>query len=640
MSENNENTLTSYLGHDFQQNLFWQILVEPEFAEKALNMLEITYFDDPILKKLFIICLEYRKEYDKVPNLQNNSIKQAINQFKTPNNPIEEQTLFAVLENINNYNQMIINKELLHDGDVIQAATLLFIKQQEYRKLGEFILHKTQRGEIKQKQVVGEIEDSFRRITEIGIDDDDCEEVVENVNSALTKEFRKTIPTGVQVIDAVTGGGLGKSEIGIILAPSGVGKTTLLTKIANTAHALDYNVAQIIFEDTKDQVKRKHYAIWTGIPLSEMDDKLDEARLKVNEKIRDYKEKGRGKLIIKRFTEEDTTMVDVKNWMLSYQKKHGIKFDLLTLDYLDCLESHKKTKDRNEAELVIVKSFERLATDLEIPCWSAIQSNRSGFDAELVEAHQSGGNIKRVQKAHFFMSVAKTPDQKEAHLANFRIIKARFAQDGQTFKDAIYNNDTMEIRIEDSKYKNNGLYSEHKKYRDEDFNEFNEKAGSLHAKVSNIEDAQIVEDNSLLGDVMCRMKKEKNIEKPIEKPIEEKIAVPVENNDSSLAGMYGLVKNEPEPVASDIEENNIETPKIIEENNIEENNIENPKIIDDAPDVESNGSDDLLPFDFEETKIKTEESTEVNTGYIKHDMNAVNEMIIKKRKTKNVEKNE
>lgn len=83
-----------------------------------------------------------------------------------------------------------------------------------------------------------------------------------------------------------------------------------------------------------------------------------------------------------------------------------------------------------------------MAGDFNIPCWSAIQSNRTGFDAEFVEAHQSGGSIKRIQKAHFFMSVAKTPEQKEAHLANIRIIKARFAADGQTFRDCIFNNDT------------------------------------------------------------------------------------------------------------------------------------------------------------------------------------------------------
>jgi len=236
-----------------------------------------------------------------------------------------------------------------------------------------------------------------------------------------------------------------------------------------------------------------------------------------------------------------------------------------------------------------------------------IYTHNSGFDAELVEAHQSGGNIKRVQKAHFFMSVAKTPEQKEANLANFRIIKARFAQDGQTFKDAIYNNDTMEIRIEDSRYKNNQMYSEHRKYRDEDFDAFNEKANSLHVEVSNVEDAQVVEDNALLGDIVSKITKDKDIKK-----------------------------------------------------SIEENSLENPKVIDEAPNVENIDDGGLLEFDFDgdnEPKHITPDWIHLNekeleearknlekgdptievkeTGHVEHDMDAVNEMIIKKRKTKN-----
>lgn len=34
MAEPTENTFTSYLGPEFQLRLMWQLLVEPEFAEK------------------------------------------------------------------------------------------------------------------------------------------------------------------------------------------------------------------------------------------------------------------------------------------------------------------------------------------------------------------------------------------------------------------------------------------------------------------------------------------------------------------------------------------------------------------------------------------------------------------------------
>jgi hypothetical protein len=110
MAETTENTLTAYKGPEFQQRLMWQLLVEPEFAEKIIPDLAIEYFDDPNLKRLFIIILEYLKRYGKVPNLQSQSIQHAINEFKTPNNVIEEESLFAVIKRIELWNERIINK--------------------------------------------------------------------------------------------------------------------------------------------------------------------------------------------------------------------------------------------------------------------------------------------------------------------------------------------------------------------------------------------------------------------------------------------------------------------------------------------------------------------------------------------------
>ena len=99
MSETTENTLSSYLGPEFQTHLMWQLLVEPEFAEKTISSLAIEYFDDPNLKRLFIIVLEFYKEFGRVPNLQNQSIHQAINKYKTPNKKIIWQKKNSIVPN-------------------------------------------------------------------------------------------------------------------------------------------------------------------------------------------------------------------------------------------------------------------------------------------------------------------------------------------------------------------------------------------------------------------------------------------------------------------------------------------------------------------------------------------------------------
>ena len=73
------------------------------------------------------------------------------------------------------------------------------------------------------------------------------------------------------------------------------------------------------------------------------------------------------------------------------------------------------------------------------------------------------------------MSVAKPKDMKEADMANIRIIKARFAKDGQTFKECKFNNDTLQIIIDDREYDYKYSQNKPKKYTDSDVEKMHDK---------------------------------------------------------------------------------------------------------------------------------------------------------------------
>ena len=164
------------------------------------------------------------------------------------------------------------------------------------------------------------------------------------------------------------GGGLGGGEIGIILAGTGIGKSTILTKIANEALEHDKNVLQIIFEDNEDDIRRKHFTIWSKVPLMEIDDNRDF----VFERVVEHHKTLKGKLVVKKFSQENTTIPDIRQWIDRYYKKFGVRFDIVIIDYLDCIEPHKKSVDITHGEINIVKAFEGMAADYNIPCWTAI----------------------------------------------------------------------------------------------------------------------------------------------------------------------------------------------------------------------------------------------------------------------------
>jgi len=247
--------------------------------------------------------------------------------------------------------------------------------------------------------------------------------------------------------------------------------TTILTKFANHAFESGKNVLQLIFEDTPDQIRRKHFTIWSEVPLSEIDERTEEVTRIVEKKHNDVQNEFNNKLIIKRFSQENTTLPMIKDYVVRFQKKYGYKFDIIILDYIDCVDSHKKGSDTNADELAIIKSFEAMAAEFNIPCWTAIQTNRSGIESELVYINHMGGNIKRAQKSHFLMSIARTQDQKFHNLANLQILKARFAKDGYVFKDCIFDNNTLKIEGTGDMFKTKSSADDFKKNEPEHFNE-------------------------------------------------------------------------------------------------------------------------------------------------------------------------
>jgi hypothetical protein len=446
MSEISKDNL-GYLGASFQEKVLWQLLTVPEFSEGIVDSLTASYFDNQLHKYIMSMIKKYHEENGIPANLRNRSIYEFI--AGNVKSEIDKENAFGILNRIVNYDRSVYSGAIYNDGESIQKKIWLFVKQQEAKKVANEIMDMVKTGELEDNVVA--IEDRFQKIMELGLEHDHGEDVYHNVEDALRKNYREPIPTGIKVMDQAMAGGLGKGEMGIALMPYGIGKTTFLTKAANTAHSIGANVLQIFFEDNVSDVKRKHYTLWTKIPLSELDERNDEAVQLVKKHEEKHNASGiGGRIVMKKWKSKDgaPTIPNIEKWIRNYEKAFGIKFNILFLDYLDCCESHKPTHgDKNEAELVVVKAFELMCADLNIPCWTAIQGNRAAVRSEYVHGDQMGGNIKRAQKTHFLFSVAKSQEQKQDNLANVQIIKSRMTKDGQMYENAIYNNDTLEIRF-------------------------------------------------------------------------------------------------------------------------------------------------------------------------------------------------
>jgi len=221
--------------------------------------------------------------------------------------------------------------------------------------------------------------------------------------------------------------------------------TTILTKIANTAFNLGYNVLQIFFEDNPKIVQRKHFTLWTGIEP----DNLVLHKEEVMSKLSEIQNTMKNELILKKLPSDSMSMSQIKN-QIRKMIADGTKIDLVLLDYIDCVVPESTSKDEWKAEGSVMRGFEAMCHELSLVGWTATQGNRSSISSEVVTTDQMGGSIKKAQVGHVIITVAKTLQQKEMNLATIAITKSRIGKDGVVFENCKFNNELLEIDTESS----------------------------------------------------------------------------------------------------------------------------------------------------------------------------------------------
>lgn len=433
MAKIDKNSL-GYLGFDYQVRLMAQILSDRIFANNIIEIVDPNYFEDEHLRLIAATIKDAKREDDIICDMGSLEIRLLEN--VTDDNV--RRYVLAQLQKVKDAN--------LNDTLKIQDIAMRFCKQQELKKSVKEIQKIIDTGNLERYE---ECEAILRKALEHGDSKDDGMDVLENIASVLEEDFRKPIRTGITGLDEVMDGGLSKGELAVILAPFGVGKTTMMTKIANTGMKDGNKVLQIFFEDNPKVIQRKHLACWSEYDLNSLSlhkEELIEMCANMTSKSKD----GKGVLKLKKFSSDGTTIPMIRQYIRKLIAQ-GFRPDLVLLDYIDCVVPSKHHDDANVGEGAVMRQFEGMLSELDIAGWTAVQGNRQSIGAEIVQADQMSGSIKKGMIGHFIVSIAKTLDQKEAGTATMAILKSRFGKDGLIFSDITFDNAKIQIDMGQNK---------------------------------------------------------------------------------------------------------------------------------------------------------------------------------------------
>lgn len=437
-----EKRTLGFLGADYQYRLVSAFVDDPKFFKDIYSVIEQNAFTEPCLRGIVGIMKDYYVANESVPSYGMINIKV---REKLVHNDDDMQYYDETLDKL--------KRTTCEGRQEIENLGLEFFKQQEIIRCANEMIQSVVAGASMDE--VSQYEREMSDIFSVKRRDDDTTSPFDSMDEDLSKENAVYIPTGISKLDDVLGGGLEKGKIGLIIGPTGFGKTSMTTCIAANAATYKceannyegYKVLQVIFEDSHRDIHRKYFSKISQIETADIN-KDEETTELVRSILMNSKEREiiNNNIKIVRFPSGEKTATDIKNYILK-QMNEGFKPDLVVIDYFECVapEPGSAKLDITEREGKTMRKLENIAPELDIALWVPCQGNRESIMTEIVTTDKMGGSIKKGQISQVIVSISKTTEQKKQNLATISLLKNRGGRDTINLEGVYFNNGTCTI---------------------------------------------------------------------------------------------------------------------------------------------------------------------------------------------------
>jgi len=413
MINNNYETFSRF-GKKFQENMCQLMLEDRPFYDQISEVLDINFFEKKYLQIFIEKLMKYREKYSAHPN---------------------HGVMMTLLRTELNHHDKATAKQVrdffarIHASDGIEEAA--WVKDKAIDFCRKQVLKQAMIKSVKllKSSSFDEIEKVIQGALKLGTDNNFGHEYHKDALARFEIINRNPITTGWDRMDEICKGGLGNNELGVVIAPTGAGKSMIMVHLACQALKLGKTVVYYTLELKDTVVGSRFDACLTGISLNEHVQRKEE----ILEKIQDID----GSLIIKEYPTKSASVQTIKNH-IEKLKKRGIEPDVIYVDYADLLRPTRSDREKRHELEEIYENLRAIAQIHEIPVWTASQTNRGGLNAEVITMEAISEAFNKCFVADFIFSLSRTIQDKQANKGRIFVAKNRNGPDGmvyQTFVD-------------------------------------------------------------------------------------------------------------------------------------------------------------------------------------------------------------
>ena len=399
----------SKFGKSFQEKLVKNILFDRNFANQVEEVLDTNYLELKYLQVFVDLMFQHKQSYPHP------TYEAMVSVVRTQTEDYSDSIVKQVIEFMARIKSNAIGDD---DEEYVKEKSLDFCKKQ---KLKEAILKSV---DLLQSQSFDQIQKVINEAMNLGADNDHGHDYHEDVLDRFEMKMRNPVSTHWDEIDLITKGGLGKRELGVVVAPTGAGKSMALAHLGAMAVVKGKTVVHYTLELADTVVGQRYDSCITGIELTSL--------MSMKDSIVQAVELIPGQLIIKEYPTKSASTRTISTHLEKLKQK-GINPDMIIVDYADLLKptaSGFKTQELRHSLGNTYEELRAIGQVWDIPVWTASQTNRSGLNAEVITMEAISEAFSKCFVADFICSISRTVEDKTENKGRMFVAKNRNGVDG------------------------------------------------------------------------------------------------------------------------------------------------------------------------------------------------------------------
>ena len=412
-------------GKQFQETIFQGLISDLHWAQQMVEVMTPHHFDLKYLEFLTSKYFSYFEKYKCFPTMT--LLIQIVKDELT------ESGDTVLRDQVVEFLHRLKSSPNITDVKYVKDKSLDFCKRQAFKEALEKSV------ELISTDKFESVVDLMKEAVAIGMPHSVGHDFFNDAEARFVKINRNVCPTGLKRIDQkdILQGGLGRGELGVVTANTGVGKSHFLVALGANALKAGKNVLHYTFELTEHAVGLRYDSNLCEIDSNQVQDNKEFV-------LKKYEDMDLGRLIIKEYPTGSASVVTIRNHIEKLALKN-FKPSIIMIDYADVMRSTRSYDSLRHELKLIYEELRNLAMELNIPVWTASQANRDSAKSDIVGLENMSEAYGKAMVADVVLSLSRKPMEKSTNEGRLFIAKNRAGRDGLVFPIHI---DTAQSRID------------------------------------------------------------------------------------------------------------------------------------------------------------------------------------------------